>query len=266
MCQQIRAQWRGQGWGVTSEPTKTTPAPSSQVAPKVLTTSTTTKTNPAYTLVNRPITKTTYIKGPCINGKCTWIPTTQTIDNWVRVPVKTGSAQGLSVGPSGLEPTGASGSAKEESFEGTPAAVVPVMISLLELSKSDRFVDVGCGDGRLVIEAAKAGVSATGIEMVPSIARQARSTINSANVKAEVITADFHSVKLDQFTAVALYQYPDTVAEIVKGLKPGTRVVSYAHEIPGVDCKEVKTSEASVFVGVIPEPDSKGRKPVLFGL
>ena len=143
----------------------------------------------------------------------------------------------------------------EDDFEPTPQEVVMAMISLLDLTEDDVFVDPGCGDARLVIEAAKLGAKARGIEISSKIAEEARKNIKDNKVEAEVVHADFTTVDLKDATAVGVYLYDDMLQKLVNRLEPGTKIASYIHEVPGCKNKKVRTSKGNIYLATVPESD-----------
>lgn len=146
------------------------------------------------------------------------------------------------------------------SFDPTPHEVVRDMIAALRLTSSDYFVDIGCGDGRVVVEAASSGATLVGIEIDEGIAGLARQRVASAGVSATIKVGDATRFTYGNATAVSMYLYPDLMAELIPKLKPGTRVVSYAHEIPGLRNASITKGSHTIYTATVPVKRS------LFGL
>jgi SAM-dependent methyltransferase len=116
----------------------------------------------------------------------------------------------------------------------TPANVVSAMLKLAGVKASDVVYDLGCGDGRIVIAAAKEyGAHGVGIDNDPERIQEARDNARKAGVEAlvkfevnDLFAADIHNA-----TVVTLYLLPDVNLrlrpKLLKDLKPGTRIVSH---------------------------------------
>jgi ubiquinone/menaquinone biosynthesis C-methylase UbiE len=116
----------------------------------------------------------------------------------------------------------------------TPDHVVSAMLKLAGVKASDLVYDLGCGDGRIVISAAKEyGARGVGIDIDPERIQEARDKARKAGVEAlvrfevnDLFAADIHNA-----TVVALYLLPDVNLrlrpKLLKELKPGTRIISH---------------------------------------
>lgn len=125
-------------------------------------------------------------------------------------------------------------------FISTPDEVVERMLVMAGTSADDTVVDLGAGDGRIVIAAARRfGARGIGIDFDPRLVETARRNAERAGVSAttrflrgDVLTAD-----LSQATVVTAYLLPDLMwklrARFMVELAPGTRVVSHAFDMPG---------------------------------
>ena len=116
----------------------------------------------------------------------------------------------------------------------TPPQVVDEMLRLAGLRKNDVLYDLGCGDGRIAIAAArKYGARAVGIDINPDRIREARENARKAGVAhlVEFREQDILEADIRQATAVTLYLLPSLNLELrprlLKELRPGTRVVSH---------------------------------------
>jgi SAM-dependent methyltransferase len=118
----------------------------------------------------------------------------------------------------------------------TPHPVVARMLDLAEVRGGDVLFDLGSGDGRLVIEAARRGARATGIERDAELVRRARAGAASAGVSehAEFRHGDLFEADLRAASVVTLYLLPHLLErlapKLLAELRPGARVVS--HDFP----------------------------------
>jgi hypothetical protein len=119
-------------------------------------------------------------------------------------------------------------------FEPTKEKKVKKMIKLAKIKKTDKAVDLGSGDGRLVIALAKAGAKeAHGYEINPLLVFISRRRIKKARLqkKAKIHWANFWRTSLKDYDVVTLFQFPTIMKRLGKKLrrelKKGSRVVSY---------------------------------------
>ena len=113
----------------------------------------------------------------------------------------------------------------------TPQLLVEKMLDLAGVSASDTVVDLGSGDGRTVIAAAKRGATARGIEYDPAMVEFSRRNVDAAGVtdKARIDQADVFDSDFSKADVVTIFLLPDLydrLRSILLGMKPGTRVVS----------------------------------------
>lgn len=118
----------------------------------------------------------------------------------------------------------------------TPEALADVMLDLAKVTAGDYLIDLGSGDGRLVILAAKRGAQALGIEYNPKLVAYAQATAQKAGVadKARFIKADLFAADFSRATVVTLFLGPDLNKKLLPkllALKPGTRIVANTHPI-----------------------------------
>ncbi len=121
-------------------------------------------------------------------------------------------------------------------FVPTPHAVVDAMLAAVRPTRSDVLYDLGCGDGRILIAAARDyGCRAVGIEINPETAELARENVRAAGLEGKIVvrTGDALKFNLDGATVVTMYLYVDTMERLVPYIKRATRIVSYSHPIPG---------------------------------
>jgi SAM-dependent methyltransferase len=116
----------------------------------------------------------------------------------------------------------------------TPQPVVEAMLELAQVKAADVVYDLGSGDGRIVITAAKKyGAHGVGIEMDPALVKKARENAAAAGVASRVrfVTADLFTTDLRPASVVTLYLLQSINErlrpKLVRELKPGARVVSH---------------------------------------
>jgi len=131
-------------------------------------------------------------------------------------------------------------------FAPTPMVVVERMLELAEIDRNDVLYDLGCGDGRIVITAAKEyGARGVGIDIDPGLIDESIEAAKAARVEGlvEFYVQDIREADFSGATIVTLYLLPESVALLrpllEKQLKPGSTVVSHNYLIPG--WKEEKT-------------------------
>lgn len=120
----------------------------------------------------------------------------------------------------------------------TPEAVVDAMLQLAKVTKNDVIYDLGCGDGRIPVTAAKKfGARGVGIDIDPARIKEANENVqkNGVGDKVKILQADLFETDLSDATVVTLYLLPSLnqklLPKLMKELKPGTRVVSHAFEM-----------------------------------
>jgi cyclopropane fatty-acyl-phospholipid synthase-like methyltransferase len=129
---------------------------------------------------------------------------------------------------------------EEIPFVPTPIEVVDKMLELAEVKKGDVVYDLGSGDGRIVIRAAKKyGIKAVGIEMDSWLLDKARKDAKAAGVShlVEFRSEDALKTDISRATVVTLYMLPwfneAMKPSFKKYLKPGTRIVAHDFGIEG---------------------------------
>ena len=116
----------------------------------------------------------------------------------------------------------------------TPQLVVDAMLELADVKPTDVVYDLGSGDGRIVITAAKKyGARGVGIELDPALVKQATQNASAAGVsdKVRFVTGDIFTADISSATVVTLYLLQSINErlrpKLVRELKPGTRIVSH---------------------------------------
>ena len=113
----------------------------------------------------------------------------------------------------------------------TPQALVDRMLDMAKVTASDYVIDLGSGDGRTVITAAKRGATALGIEYNPNMVELSKRNAAKEGVsnKATFIKADIFQSDFSKATVITLFLLPHLnlqLRPILLDMKPGTRVVS----------------------------------------
>jgi outer membrane protein assembly factor BamB/precorrin-6B methylase 2 len=125
-------------------------------------------------------------------------------------------------------------------FIPTPQDVVEKMLDAAKVTKSDVVADLGCGDGRIVVTAAKKyGCKAIGYDLDPECVRLSRAAVKEAGVEklADIEEVDLFRVDLAKLTVVTLFlgeKLNEKLIPQLNAMKPGSRVVSHVFVIPGV--------------------------------
>jgi hypothetical protein len=113
----------------------------------------------------------------------------------------------------------------------TPSELVNKMIEIADVTAKDYVIDLGSGDGRLVIASAKLGARALGIEYNPDLVELSKRKAEEAGVSnlAKFIQTDFFEYDLSEATVITMFLLPDInlkLRPLLLDLKPGTKIVS----------------------------------------
>lgn len=161
------------------------------------------------------------------------------------------------------------GSKKIVPFVPTPQEVVERMLALAQVKKGDIVYDLGSGDGRIVITAAKKyGVKAVGFEIDPDLVKQSREAIEREKLTnlAEIRHQDIMTVDLSPASVLTMYLLPGVNMRlrpnIWSHMKPGSRVVSHAFDMGDWKADKIETVNDSsnfgrtIYLWVIRQGDS----------
>jgi ribosomal protein L11 methylase PrmA len=131
-------------------------------------------------------------------------------------------------------------------FVPTPQEVVDAMLKLAKVTKNDVVYDLGSGDGRIPITAAKTyGARGVGIDIDPQRIKEATENLKTAAVgdRVKFLNQDLFTTDISEATVVTLYLLPSLNLKLMpklnKELKPGTRIVSHAFDMG--DAKPTET-------------------------
>jgi len=139
----------------------------------------------------------------------------------------------------------------------TPVEIVERMMRMAEIGPGDSVIDLGSGDGRLVIAAAKRGARGLGVDLDPNLVRLAAQNAAQAGVaeRARFEVRDIFDTDLSGASVITMYLLPDFNAKLLPkllALKPGTRIVSHDGGIgdwPPDETLEMRAPEKPVGLG-----------------
>jgi SAM-dependent methyltransferase len=130
----------------------------------------------------------------------------------------------------------------------TPQALVEKMLDMAQVTADDVVMDLGSGDGRNVIAAAKRGARAIGVEYNPDMVALSRRLAQDAGVdgRATFIEGDMFTADISDATVMALFLLPDNLERLratFLNLRPGTRLVLNTFGVPEWDPDRTETVE-----------------------
>jgi len=157
-------------------------------------------------------------------------------------------------------------------FVPTPHDVVEKMLELAEVKKEDLLYDLGCGDGRIVVAAAKKyGCRAVGYDIDPKRIKESLENVAKHNVQdlVKIEEEDIFTLDLSKANVITLYLLPSLNVKLIpqlEKLKPGSRIVSHSFRMRGVKPDKVvkfkskeDDSEHSIYLWTTPLK-KKGKK------
>lgn len=156
----------------------------------------------------------------------------------------------------------------------TPQDVVDKMLELAKVTKDDLVYDLGCGDGRIVVTAAKMyGCKAIGYDVDPERIKESLQNVKEYNVGhlVRIEQKDIFTLDLSKANVITLYLLPELNVKLIpqlKKLKPGSRIVSHDFNMRGVKPDKVvrlTSSEDStghkIYLWTSPLKKRRTRKP-----
>ena len=151
-------------------------------------------------------------------------------------------------------------------FVPTPQEVVEDMLRLVDVKKGDVLYDLGSGDGRIPVTAAKKyGVRAVGIDIDPQRIKEANDNAKKAGVAklVEFRNEDLFQTNFREATVVTLYLLPDLNVKLrprlMAELRPGTRIVSHQFNMGDwAPDKKLESNGRTVYFWTVPAR-AKGR-------
>jgi tRNA G37 N-methylase Trm5 len=129
-------------------------------------------------------------------------------------------------------------------FVPTPDEVVAKMLELAQVTRKDVVYDLGCGDGRIVVAAAKLGCKAYGFDVDPNRIKEAKANVaeNKVGKRATIAQKDIFTLDLSKANVITLYLLPTLNVKLIpqlEKLKPGSRIVSHDFDMQGVTPDQV---------------------------
>jgi ubiquinone/menaquinone biosynthesis C-methylase UbiE len=141
-------------------------------------------------------------------------------------------------------------------FVPTTMPVVERMLELAEVSKGDFIYDLGCGDGRILIHAAKKyGTRGVGVDLDPQRVAEAREKAKEEGVShlLEFRAEDGTQTDISEATVVTLYMFKwfnNAIQPKLQKLKPGSRIVSHDYDMDGWEPTRVVSLEPGKDPGI----------------
>jgi len=155
----------------------------------------------------------------------------------------------------------------------TEQVVVEKMLDMAKVKKDDLVFDLGCGDGRIVVTAAKKyGCKGVGVDLDPARIKDSLETMRKEGVGKELVDirqGDALKVKdLEKASVLMLYMLPEFMEklepQIKKRLKPGTRIVAHDYPFPNMEPDQLVEFEVAgagrakrLYMWTIREPKKK---------
>jgi hypothetical protein len=142
----------------------------------------------------------------------------------------------------------------------TPQALVERMLDMAKLTTKDIHFDLGSGDGRTVITAAKRGVQAVGVEFNPDMVKLSERAAAKEGVadRAKFINGDIFQTDFSHATVLTLYLLPSLNLKLrptILRMKPGTRVVSHAFSMDDWQPDQTDNVEGrTAYLWIVPAP------------
>ncbi|MCL4640418.1 MAG: class I SAM-dependent methyltransferase, partial [Olivibacter sp.] len=149
---------------------------------------------------------------------------------------------------------------KDVPYVPTKQEVVEAMLTLANVGPNDMLYDLGCGDGRIVVTAAKKfGAKAVGIDIDPERIQEARENAQKAAVENKVafLQQDLFKADFSKASVVSLYLLPSVNIKLrpkLLQLKPGTRVVSHAFDMGDwKPDKQMVVGNSTIYLWTVPD-------------
>jgi cyclopropane fatty-acyl-phospholipid synthase-like methyltransferase len=145
-------------------------------------------------------------------------------------------------------------------FVPTPQEVVDAMLKLAKVTKNDVVYDLGSGDGRIPITAARTyGARGVGIDIDPQRIKEATENLKAAGVgdRVRFLNQDLFTTNISEASVVSLYLLPSLNLKVLPKLnaelKPGTRVVSHAFDMGDIKPQETQNVNGrTIYLWIVP--------------
>jgi SAM-dependent methyltransferase len=149
---------------------------------------------------------------------------------------------------------------REVRYQPSPMPVVRAMLELAQVGPDDVVYDLGSGDGRFPITAAKEfGARGVGIEIDPALVERARASAREAGVedRVEFRVSDMYEADVRPATVVTLFLHPEPNLKLrpmlLGQLRPGSRIASYIWDMGDWEPDEVRTvNNRSIYLWRVP--------------
>ncbi len=136
----------------------------------------------------------------------------------------------------------------------SPEVIVEKMLDMARVTAADFVIDLGSGDGRNVIGAAKRGAHARGVEFNADLVEHARRLAAAAGVaeRAQFVQGDMYAADVSPASVLALFLIPENLRKLMPkflAMQPGSRIVSNTYEVPGwpSDASETVRKDCAAF-------------------
>lgn len=125
--------------------------------------------------------------------------------------------------------------------QGCPAETIDAMLDSMKLTPADTLADWGCGDGRILIAAARRGIRGIGVEIDPARAAAAVQAVKDAGLShlVKIETGDALDFDTTRVTAVTAYLYPPLLAKLAPKMMQVRVAASPYHQVPGLDMTQI---------------------------
>jgi SAM-dependent methyltransferase len=114
---------------------------------------------------------------------------------------------------------------------------IPDGFSLVDIGANDVVIDLGSGDGRLLVEAAKRGAKVIGYELNPFLVWWSRHRLKSYELRATIHRQNLLDADLSEATVIYIFGITSIMPRVAKKLmdecRPGTKIISFAFGLPG---------------------------------
>ena len=162
--------------------------------------------------------------------------------------------------PSSAQQAPASLRSPDVIFVPTPQEVVDAMLKLAKVSASDVVYDLGSGDGRIPITAARTyGARGVGIDIDPQRIKEATENLKTSGMgdKVRFLNQDLFTTNIGEATVVTLYLLPSLNLKVLPKLnaelKPGTRVVSHAFDMGDIKPQQTQNVNGrTIYLWTVP--------------
>lgn len=149
---------------------------------------------------------------------------------------------------------------KDVPYVPTPQPVVDRMLEMAGVKKGDVVYDLGCGDGRIIVTAAKKhGATGIGVDIDPARIKECHENAKAAGVtdKVKFIQQDLFTMEFKDANVLAMYLLPEVNMKlrpkILDGMKPGSRIVSHSFDMD--DWKpdeEDQVDDSTIYFWIVP--------------